>query len=62
VEGEASKIIKAGISMMGHPDNQGHPEMIRTWDKQHNGTMFVYDSEIRKEQADRLWEEYRNGK
>ncbi|VGO14931.1 hypothetical protein PDESU_03501 [Pontiella desulfatans] len=79
---------KAGFLMMGHPTNHAHPELLRTWDNQHNGAVFanfnpvqqaswnlepgkdyargyrffVYDGELNKEQADRLWKEYSNEK
>jgi hypothetical protein len=88
VQGDVPMAGKAGIIMMGHPTNHAHPELLRTWDKQENGAVFVnfnpvqeaswnfepekaytrryrvyiYDGEISKEQADRLWEEYKNGK
>lgn len=86
VEGDVPKGGKAGVLMMGHPTNHAHPELLRTWDKPHNGAVFVnfnpvqeaswnfepgkaytrryrifvYDGEINKQQADGLWEEYRN--
>ncbi len=69
-----------------HPTNRANPELLRTWDKQHNGAVFmkfnpvqealwsfepgrayarryrvyVYDGQLTKEQANRLWEEYTN--
>ncbi|VGO22635.1 DUF6807 domain-containing protein [Pontiella sulfatireligans] len=87
-EGAVPMGESAGVLMMGHPSNHAHPELLRTWDTQHNGAVFanfnpvqdaswnfepgkayarryrvlVYDGEINKEQADRLWEEYRNEK
>jgi hypothetical protein len=27
--------------MMGHPTNHAHPELLRTWDKPHNGAVFA---------------------
>jgi hypothetical protein len=32
---------KAGFIIMGHPGNHSHPELLRTWDKQHNGAVFI---------------------
>lgn len=87
-EGKVPTTGKAGFLMMGHPTNHAHPELLRTWDKQHNGAVFanfnpvqeaswhfepgrdyarryrffVYDGELNKEQADRLWKEYSNEK
>jgi hypothetical protein len=78
----------AGVLMMGHPTNHAHPELLRTWDKQHDGAVFVnfnpvqdaswkfapgkdytrryrvfvYDGEISKQQADGLWEVYKDEK
>ena len=86
-EGVAGEGKTAGVLMMGHPANRAHPELLRTWDKQHDGAVFanfnpvqedswyfepgtnysrryrvfVYDGEITKDQADRLWEGYKNG-
>lgn len=83
-EGEVPNTGKAGFLMMGHPTNFSHPELLRTWDKQHNGAIFanfnpvqdiswyfepgqsyarryrifVYDGELDKTQAERLWKEY----
>ncbi len=41
VEGDAERSESAGILLMSHPDNQNHPEKLRTWDVQHNGMVFV---------------------
>jgi hypothetical protein len=83
-EGVAGEGKTAGFLMMGAPTNFGHPELLRTWDSQHNGAVFanfnpvqeaswhfepgrdylrryrvfVYDGELTKEQADRLWKRY----
>jgi hypothetical protein len=40
-QGAVSKGGKAGVIMMGHPANHAHPELLRTWDKQHEGAVFV---------------------
>lgn len=31
----------AGVLIMGHPTNHAHPELLRTWDTQHNGAVFI---------------------
>ena len=36
---------------MSHPDNHAHPEKLRTWDKQHNGAIFVNFNPVQ----DRSW-------
>ncbi len=41
VQGATPNNGTAGVLLMGHPDNRDHPEMLRTWDKQHNGAIFV---------------------
>ncbi len=42
VEGDADNSRKAGILMMSRPDNQDHPELLRTWNKKtHNGAIFI---------------------
>ncbi len=41
VQGKTDTGGKAGILLMSHPSNQAHPEMLRTWDEQHNGAVFV---------------------
>jgi hypothetical protein len=40
-EGAVPEGGMAGVLMMGHPANPAHPELLRTWDKQHNGAVFV---------------------
>ena len=85
-EGDVPKGGKAGFLIMGHPGNHAHPELLRTWDQQHNGAVFanfnpvqeaswhfepgkdyarryrvfVYDGELSREKADRLWGAYSN--
>ncbi len=87
-EGVTREERSAGVLLMGHPLNHAHPELLRTWDKQHNGAVFanfnpvqeaswkfepgndyvrryrvfVYDGELSKKQADRLWEKYNDEK
>jgi hypothetical protein len=42
VEGDARAGKTAGILMMSCPNNQDHPELLRTWNKQkHNGAIFI---------------------
>ncbi|MGB0745175.1 MAG: PmoA family protein [Opitutales bacterium] len=41
IEGSNGQGGSAGVLMMGHPNNHSHPEKLRTWDKQHNGAIFV---------------------
>lgn len=41
VKGDTDTGGNAGFLMMAHPDNQSHVESIRTWDKWHNGAVFV---------------------
>lgn len=41
VQGKTASDGDAGILLMSHPNNQSHPEKLRTWDKQHNGAVFV---------------------
>ena len=31
----------AGVLMMSCPDNRSHPEKLRTWDRQHEGSVFI---------------------
>lgn len=40
-EGKVPKGGTAGFLLMGHPANFSHPELLRTWDKQQNGAVFV---------------------
>lgn len=40
-EGAAGEGKTAGVLMMGAPKNHAHPELLRTWDNQHNGAVFA---------------------
>jgi hypothetical protein len=41
VEGQTQQGAHAGVLLMSRPDNQSHPEKLRTWDRQHNGSIFI---------------------
>jgi len=41
VEGVTDAGGQAGIVLMSHPSNHNHPEKLRTWDKQVNGSVFI---------------------
>jgi len=42
VEGAAAEGKTAGVLLMSRPDNQDHPEKLRTWNnKTHNGAIFI---------------------
>ncbi len=51
VEGEAGEGRTAGVLMMSHPENHNHPEKLRTWDKQHDGMIFINFNTV----ADASW-------
>ncbi len=41
VQGDATEGNKAGFVMMSHRQNQGTPNLLRTWENQHNGATFI---------------------
>ena len=41
VQGDVPGGDKAGIILMSHPDNRDHPQLLRTWGEQHNGSVFI---------------------
>lgn len=41
VQGAVPDGTTAGMLMMGHPGNRDHPELLRTWDNQHEGAIFI---------------------
>ena len=47
--GDAEDGEKAGVLMMSHPDNHNFPELLRTWDKQHDGAIFVNFNPVQEE-------------
>lgn len=47
-EGRSTGAGTAGILMMSHLSNHSHPEHLRTWDKQHNGAVFVNFNPVQK--------------
>jgi hypothetical protein len=40
-EGAVPDSGTAGFIIMGHPGNHSHPELLRTWDTQHDGAVFI---------------------
>jgi len=49
VQGAAGKDKTAGVLMMSRPDNQDHPEQLRTWNpKTHNGAIFINFNTVQK--------------
>ncbi|MEM6885678.1 MAG: PmoA family protein [Verrucomicrobiota bacterium] len=48
-EGEADNGSLAGVLMMGHPKNHSFPERLRTWDKWHNGAIFINFNPVQDE-------------
>jgi hypothetical protein len=50
VEGNAEEGHKAGLLLMSRPDNQDHPELLRTWNSgTHNGAIFINFNTVQKE-------------
>ena len=49
VQGASDTGGQAGVLLMSHPDNHGHPEKLRTWDKQHGGAVFVNFNTVMEE-------------
>ncbi len=49
IEGSNDKGGQAGVLLMTHPDNHSYPENIRTWNQQHNGSIFVNFNPVMQE-------------
>lgn len=41
VQGKTDMDGMAGFLILSHPGNKSHPEMLRTWDEQNDGAVFV---------------------
>ncbi len=48
VQGDVPDGGKAGIVLMSHPDNRDHPQLLRTWGKLHNGSVFINFNPVQK--------------
>jgi hypothetical protein len=49
IQGETDTGGKAGVLMMSHPNNRSHPEKLRTWEGNKEGTVFINFNTVQDE-------------